>query len=196
MSHPTAQLVLGSSSPFRRELLARLGLPFTVLAPEIDETAQADEIPRELALRLAVEKARAVAQSQPTGLIIGCDQVAHINTRIFGKPGTHENAARQLAEMSGRTVRFESALCLLDAGSGRLQVDSIPTEITFRDLDAGEIDRYLQRDRPYGCAGSAKLESLGIALIERMHSDDPTAIIGLPLIRLCRMLAAENVVVP
>lgn len=195
MAHPTAPLVLGSSSPFRRDLLARLGIPFTVLSPDIDETARAGESPRALALRLAGEKAQAVGRSHPGGLIIGCDQVAHIGSRVFGKPGTHQNASRQLAEMSGQTVVFESALCLLDARSGRVQIDSIPTEITFRSLSASEIERYLHRDQPYGCAGSAKLESLGIALIERMCSDDPTAIIGLPLVRLCRMLAAENVAV-
>ena len=193
MAHQTAPLVLGSSSPFRRELLARLGIPFAVLSPDIDEAARPGESPREIALRLAAEKAHAVARSHPASLVIGCDQVAHIGTRIFGKPGTHENAARQLTEMSGQSVVFESALCLLDTASGRMQVDSIPTEITFRSLSAAEIDNYLRRDQPYGCAGSAKLESLGIALIERMRSDDPTAIIGLPLVRLCRMLAAENV---
>ncbi|HEY5761761.1 MAG TPA: nucleoside triphosphate pyrophosphatase, partial [Rhodocyclaceae bacterium] len=142
MAHPTAQLVLGSSSPFRRELLARLGIPFAVLSPDIDETARASEAPRELALRLAGEKARAVARSHPAGLIIGCDQVAHIGTRVFGKPGTHQNAARQLAELSGQTVVFESALCLLDASTGRMQIDSIPTEITFRTLSAPEIENY------------------------------------------------------
>ena len=193
MAHQTAPLVLGSSSPFRRELLARLGIPFAVLSPDIDEAARPGESPREIALRLAAEKAHAVARSHLASLVIGCDQVAHIGTRIFGKPGTHENAARQLTEMSGQSVVFESALCLLDTASGRIQVDSIPTEITFRSLSAAEIDNYLRRDQPYGCAGSAKLESLGIALIERMRSDDPTAIIGLPLVRLCRMLAAENV---
>lgn len=193
MAHQTAPLVLGSSSPFRRELLARLGIPFAVFSPNIDEATRPGESPRDLALRLAGEKAHAVARAHPASLVIGCDQVAHIGKRIFGKPGTHENAVRQLAEMSGQSVVFESALCLLNTASGRMQVDSIPTEITFRSLNTAEIDNYLRRDQPYGCAGSAKLESLGIALIERMRSDDPTAIIGLPLVRLCRMLAAENV---
>lgn len=193
MPGTTAPLVLGSSSPYRRELLTRLGLPFEVHSPDIDESAVPGETPRELALRLAAAKARAVAARFPTGLVIGCDQVAHIGSRVFGKPGTHENAVRQLSEMSAQSVTFESALSLLHAPSGRLQVDSVPTEITLRKLTAAEIDSYLRRDQPYGCAGSAKLESLGIALIERMRSDDPTAIIGLPLVRLCRMLAAEGI---
>lgn len=188
-----APLVLGSSSPYRRELLTRLGLPFEVHSPDIDESAKPGETPRNLALRLSAEKAKAVAKRFPDALVIGCDQVAHLGARVFGKPGSHENAARQLAEMSGQSVTFESALCLLHAPSGRLQVDSVPTEIALRRLTPAEIENYLRRDQPYGCAGSAKLESLGIALIEAMRSDDPTAIIGLPLVRLCRMLATEGV---
>jgi septum formation protein len=186
-------LVLGSSSPFRRELLARLGMPFETSTPDIDETPLPGESPRATALRLAEAKARAVALRFPQALIIGSDQVACIGTRVFGKPQTHQRAVAQLREMSGQTVSFETALCLHNPSRGRTQIDVVPTAIRFRRLDDDEIDAYLRRDEPYGCAGSARIESLGIALIERMTSDDPTAIVGLPLIRLCGMLADEGI---
>lgn len=186
-------LILGSSSLYRRELLGRLGIPFEVHSPDIDERARDGETPRELAMRLASEKADAIARRFPRALIIGSDQVAHDGPTIFGKPGSHPRAVEQLQRMSGKTVVFESALCLLDGTGGQRQIDSVVTEIVFRELSPREIESYLRRDEPYGCAGSARLESLGIALIKRMRSDDPTAIIGLPLVRLCEMLRAAGV---
>ena len=181
-------VVLGSSSPYRRELLSRLGIPFQVHAPEIDESRVAEETPRDLALRLAVEKARAVSRLFPNAIVIGSDQVAHSGPEIFGKPGTEAKAIAQLQAMSGKTVTFESALCVIDPRTGNHDVDSVPTEITFRALSAREIASYVEREPAFNCAGSAKLEGLGITLISRMRADDPTAIIGLPLVRLCQML--------
>lgn len=185
-------VVLGSSSPYRRELLSRLGIPFHVHAPEINESRIAEETPRDLALRLSVEKARAVAQRFPLAIVIGSDQVAHSGPEIFGKPGTKTNAIAQLRAMSGKTVTFESALCVIDPRSGKHEVDTIPTEITFRNLSDREISSYVEREPAFNCAGSAKLEGLGISLISRMRADDPTAIIGLPLVRLCQMLAVAG----
>lgn len=189
---PQPPLVLGSSSPYRRDALARLGLAFTVCSPAIDEAAKAGERPAGTALRLAREKAGAVATRHPHALIIGSDQIAHCDDVVFGKPLTHENAVRQLRAMSAREVNFETAVCLLNAATGAVQVANVPTSIRFRSLDDALIESYLARDKPYQCAGSAKIESLGIALIESMRSDDPTAIVGLPLIALCGMLAREG----
>ena len=182
------QLVLASTSPFRRELLNRLGLPFSVANPRTDESPRPFEAPEHLALRLAEAKARAVMSAFPDALIIGSDQVAVLDGQVYGKPGTHENATRQLQTMRGRTVNFFTGLCLLDARTDETRVCGIPTLVTFRDLDDTEIETYLRREQPYQCAGSAKSEGLGIAIIERMQGDDPNALIGLPLIALCSLL--------
>lgn len=188
----SAPLVLASTSPFRRELLARLRLPFTTADPQVDETPLPGETPQATALRLSTEKARAVAERHPGALIIGSDQVACLDGKIFGKPGNHERAVRQLLEMQGRTVDFFTGLSLYNSASGRLQSRGVSTLVTFRPLQEGEIERYLRAETPYNCAGSAKAEGLGIALIARMEGEDPNALIGLPLIALCDMLRAEN----
>jgi len=187
------QIVLGSTSPFRRELLGRLGLPFTTAAPDIDESAQSGETPEALVRRLAEAKARAVAADHPTALIIGSDQVAVNGGRVLGKPGGHEQAVAQLREASGRRVVFLTGLCLLNAASGRSQLDVVPFHVHFRTLTDGQIEGYLQRETPYNCAGSFKSEGLGIALFHRLEGEDPNALVGLPLIRLIDMLQAEGV---
>lgn len=189
-------LILASSSAYRRQLLDRLGLPYRAITPDIDESLNPGEAPLAASLRLARAKATAVAGCHSEGLVIGSDQIAVLNGRCLGKPGNAARAAAQLAAMSGQTLVFHTAVCLLDAASGREQFESVPTTVWMRSLGAAEIDRYLQRDEPYDCAGSAKIESLGIALAERVSSDDPTALIGLPLIALCRMLRAEGVALP
>ena len=179
------QLVLASTSPFRRELLNRLKISFKTADPQTDESPLPGELPEKLALRLSEAKARAVAPLFPEALIIGSDQVAVLDGRVYGKPGTHENAVRQLQTMRGRTVNFFTGLCLLDARTGEAHVRGIPTLVTFRNLSDEEIENYLQREQPYNCAGAAKSEGLGIAIIARMQGDDPNALIGLPLIALC-----------
>jgi len=189
----TRPLILGSSSIYRRELLERLQLPFSVVSPEVDETPLPGETPPDTALRLAQSKAHKVAAQHSTALIIGCDQVATLDGLQIGKPLTHDNAVRQLQLMRGRSVLFHSALCLLDAGSGRMQADVVATEVIFRELSDAQIERYLLKEQPYHCAGSAKSEGLGIALIQAMRGDDPNALIGLPLIRLVTMLQKEGV---
>ncbi len=182
------QLVLASTSPFRRELLSRLGIPFETANPQTDESPLPGETPEATALRLSEAKARAVAHIYPDALIIGSDQVAVLDGQIFGKPGTHEKAVGQLKAMRGKTVDFFTGLCLLDSKTGEAHVRGIPTLVTFRNLTDDEIESYLVRERPYNCAGSAKSEGLGIAVIARMQGDDPNALIGLPLIALCDML--------
>lgn len=182
------QLILASSSPYRKTMLQRLGIPFDAITPDVDETPLAHETPVALALRLSKAKAHAVARQHPQSLVIGSDQVATINGTPIGKPGNFDRALIQLRELSGQTVEFHSALCLTD-GQRELSADII-TECRFRALSDDEIINYLKRDQPYDTAGSAKAESLGIALMESMRSDDPTAIIGLPLIELSRMLRA------
>lgn len=189
------RLLLASTSPFRRELLARLGLPFTVQAPAVDETRLPGEAAPALVARLAEQKARAVAQSAPTALIIGSDQVAVLDGDIIGKPGDHPRAVAQLQRASGRTVIFYTGLCLLDSASGQCQVAVEEFRVVFRPLTATMIEAYLQREQPYQCAGSFKSEGLGIALFERLEGDDPTSLIGLPLIRLIRMLEAAGTAV-
>ena len=189
-------LVLASTSAFRRELLARLQLPFVVASPELDEAALPGEQPAETAERLAVAKAQAVAGEFPEALIIGSDQVAYCGAAVYGKPGTRSNARRQLMQMRGRTVVFHTAVCLLNSATGRSQCCGVPTEVLFRNFSAGEIERYLDREDALNCAGSARSEGLGIALIEALRGDDPNALIGLPLIALCRMLRAEGVQLP
>ena len=188
-------LILGSSSPYRRELLARLGLSFTSVAPEVDESPRANETPAAIAQRLALAKAQAVAASHPNALIIASDQVADLDGKPLGKPGDRSNAVRQLRAMRGRRVAFHTALCLFDSASARHQLENVPTVVTFRDLDDAQIEHYLDREKPYDCAGSAKIESLGIALVARIDSSDPSALIGLPLVALVTMLAREGITV-
>lgn len=189
-------VVLGSTSRYRRELLTRLNLPFDVASPDVDETPRPGEAPRDLALRLALAKARAVAQQHPEAVVIGSDQVADLAGQPLGKPGTHERAVQQLRQMSGKTVIFQTAVATVCQATGFEQVDIAPVEVRFRTLSDAEIERYLRAEEPYDCAGSAKSEGLGIALLDAIHSDDPTALIGLPLIRTCRMLRAAGVVLP
>lgn len=194
---PTATLiVLASTSPFRRELLGRLQLPFQVTAPDTDESPLAGEHPAVTAERLAVAKARAVADKFPNALIIGSDQVAYCNDTRFGKPGTRNNAIQQLRAMSGKTVIFHTGLCLLNAVTGRVHLRGVPTEVRFRELSDAEILRYQDKEDALNCAGSARSEGLGIALLEYMRGDDPNALIGLPLIALCDMLRAEGIELP
>ena len=189
-------LVLGSTSRYRRELLQRLNLPFDVTAPDVDETPLPGEAPRTLALRLALAKARAVAQQRPDAVVIGSDQVADLAGEPLGKPGHHERAVQQLRQMRGQTVVFQTAVAVVCIATDCEQVDLAPVEVKFRELTDDEIERYLRAEQPYDCAGSAKSEGLGIALLDAIHSDDPTALIGLPLIRTCRMLRAAGLVLP
>ncbi|MFL6643926.1 Maf-like protein [Paraburkholderia fungorum] len=187
------RLILASSSPYRRKLLERLRIPFDVVVPAIDETPLAGESPEVTALRLAEAKARAVAKglgAGETALVIGSDQVATYDGLQIGKPGTHNKALIQLQAMRGREVLFHSALCLLDSRSGVAQAADVITRVQFRDLPDAALDAYLRAETPYDVAGSAKSEGLGIALLEAIHSDDPTALVGLPLIALSRMLLA------
>lgn len=177
-------------------MLERLNLPFDVTAPEVDETPLPGEAPRSLALRLALAKARAVAQLHPDAVVIGSDQVADLAGEPLGKPGHHERAVAQLRQMRGQTVVFQTAVAVVCAATGFEQIDLAPVEVKFRDLSDAEIERYLRAEQPYDCAGSAKSEGLGIALLDAIHSDDPTALIGLPLIRTCRMLRAAGLVLP
>jgi septum formation protein len=187
------QLVLGSSSIYRRELLLRLQIPFEVFNPEIDETPLADEIPEATALRLAAAKTRAVAVNYPDALIIGADQVAVLEGIRLGKPLNRTNAVKQLQFVCGKEVVFHTGLSLLNGRKHNIQTRLIPSRVKFRNLSNRQIENYLDQEQPYHCAGSAKSEGLGIALIERMVSDDPTALIGLPLIALVDMLACEGV---
>ena len=189
----THDLILASSSPFRRELLERLQLPFSVVSPDVDETALANELPEQTSLRLAQVKARKIAQSHPNSLIIGCDQVATLDGLQIGKPGNHQNAVKQLMLMRGRSVVFHSALCLYNASSQTMQAEVVPFTVQFRQLTPSQIENYLLKEQPYQCAGSAKSEGLGIAIISSMQGNDPNALIGLPLIRLIAMLENEGV---
>ena len=189
-------LVLASTSRYRRELLARLALPFETAAPDVDETPRAGEAPRELALRLALEKAQAVAARKPQAIVIGSDQVADLHGQPLDKPGTHERAAAQLARMSGQTVLFHTAVAVVQASRGFAQSSLATVTVRFRTLDAATIERYLLAEQPYDCAGSAKSEGLGIALLQAIESDDPTALIGLPLIRTAQLLRAAGLTLP
>ena len=190
------RLILASTSPYRRELLSRLRLPFDVVSPQVDETPLADESPRALALRLAMAKARAVASANPQTVVIGSDQVADLDGEPLGKPGTHACATEQLQRMRGKTVVFHTAVAVVCIDTGFSQVDLAQVNVKFRNLDDAEIERYLRAETPYDCAGSAKSEGLGIALLESIDNDDPTALVGLPLIRTCQMLRAAGVRVP
>lgn len=185
---PAPTLVLASTSRYRRELLERLRLPFEVQAPHVDETPQPDEPPAALALRLALEKARAVARARPEAVVIGSDQVADLDGTPVGKPGTHERAVAQLSAMSGRRVVFQTAVAVVRATTGFERALLAPVTVRFRTLSPAEIERYLRLEQPYDCAGSAKSETLGIALLQAIESDDPTALVGLPLIRTCELL--------
>ena len=189
-------LILGSTSPYRRALLQRLRLDFTDSAPDVDETALPGEPPRDLALRLALAKAYAVAAHNPGAVVIGSDQVADLAGQPLGKPGTHERATAQLRQMSGHSVIFQTAVAVVCPETGFEQVDLAPVVVRFRELSDAEIERYLRAEQPYDCAGSAKSEGLGISLLDAIDSDDPTALIGLPLIRTCRMLRAAGLVLP
>ncbi|AEK62713.1 Maf-like protein [Collimonas fungivorans] len=186
------RLILGSSSKYRKELLSRLHVPFDVIVPDIDETPHPGESPQATALRLALEKARSVALAAPNALVIGSDQVATLDDEQIGKPGNHENALAQLQKMRGRRVIFHTALCLWDSRHSQpeqaVQIENIQTFVTFRDLPDAELDAYLRIEQPYDCAGSAKNEGLGIAILEKIESTDPTALTGLPLIALTGML--------
>jgi septum formation protein len=189
------ELILASSSIYRRELLERLQLAFCVVSPDVDETPLGGELPEATALRLAQMKARKVAEHHPAALVIGCDQIAMLDGQLLGKPLTHDNAVRQLRLMRGRCVTFHSALCLYNAATGSMQSEVEPYEVCFRHLSDDQIEHYLIKEKPYHCAGSAKSEGLGIALIEWMRGNDPNALIGLPLILLVSMLRNEGVAV-
>lgn len=189
------QIVLASTSPFRKSVLEKLGLAFDCHAPEVDETPQAGETPAQLVERLSIAKAQAVAAHYKQGFIIGSDQVAVIDDDILGKPGNHENAVAQLERASGKTVTFLTSLALVNAESGSIQAEVVPFKVVFRQLTRQQIVNYLNAEQPYNCAGSFKSEGLGIAMFERLEGDDPNTLIGLPLIRLIRMLEKEGVMV-
>ena len=185
-------LILASSSIYRKDLLKRLMLPFSVVSPLVDEIARKNELPQDTALRLAQAKAKKVAMDYPNSLIIGCDQVATLDNEQLGKPVTHANAVIQLSKMRGREVVFHSALCLYNAVTANMQAENVVYTVKFRALTDAQIENYLQKEQPYNCAGSAKSEGLGIALIESMIGEDPNALIGLPLIKLVKMLGNEG----
>jgi septum formation protein len=185
-------LVLASTSPFRRELLARLGVPFEVAAPDVDETPLPGENPDATAQRLSRLKALAVAKTFPDALIIGSDQVALLDGVQLGKPGNHEKAVEQLRSMRGQTLEFHTALTLLNAATGSVQTANVPVRLQMRNYTDAQIEAYLHKDQPYNCCGSARSESLGIALIARYETEDPNALVGLPLIKLTEMLANEG----
>ncbi len=189
-------LVLASTSPFRKELLQRLGIPFATLSPEVDETRRDGETVEAQVRRLAEAKARAAETQYPDALIIGSDQVAVCENDVLGKPGNHENACRQLARLAGHRVSFLTGLCLFDTLTGKARVDLVPYHAVFRPLTEQQIERYLQTEQPYNCAGSFKSEGLGISLFESMEGEDPNALIGLPLIRLVSWLNEAGVAVP
>jgi septum formation protein len=189
-------LVLASGSVTRKTLLERLGLAFETAVAGVDESRRPGEAPDALARRLAEAKVRALAPRFPSHLLIGADQVATLGNEVFGKPADRAAAARQLDTLGGRTVRFLSALCVLNTCSGRLHADLVEDRVTLRRLDAAAIARYLDREAPYDCAGALRSEGLGIALCERIDSSDPSALLGLPLIRLCGMLRTEGWAIP
>jgi septum formation protein len=186
-------LILASSSPFRRVLLERLMLPFSVEAPEIDESARNGETPEQLVRRLSIEKAQAIATRHSDALVVGSDQVAVHDGLVVGKPRDHAHAVEQLRAASGRTVTLYTGLALINSRTGTIQVEVIPYSVRFRAISDEQIERYLRKEQPYACAGSLRADGLGIALLERFEGEDPNALIGLPLIRLVRMLEAEGV---
>jgi len=194
MSEPIhRKLILGSTSPYRRELLARLRIPFEVAAPDVDESAWAGETPQQLACRLAMAKARAVSAQFPACVVIGSDQVAELDGQALGKPGNHARAVAQLQQMRGKTVIFQTAVAVVCLETGFAQMDLAQVKVNFRQLSDAEIEAYLRAETPYDCAGSAKSEGLGIALLDSIDNDDPTALVGLPMIRTCRMIQAAGI---
>ena len=195
-SHTPRALVLGSTSRYRRELLTRFRLPFDCASPDVDETPQPGETPAALALRLALAKAHAVAAQYLDAIVIGSDQVADLNGQPLGKPLVHDKAVAQLRAMSGQSMQFHTAVAVVCHATGFAQADTAVVRTVFRDLSDAEIERYLRAEEPYDCAGSAKSEGLGITLLDAIESDDPTALIGLPLIRTARLLRAAGVVLP
>jgi septum formation protein len=196
-SHPQpAAIILGSSSRYRKSLMERLYVPFTVDVPDIDESPEVGETPLALSKRLALQKAQAVAGRYTNGWVIGSDQVAVCGQTLYGKPGTHEKAVAMLGELSGQCLSFHTALCLYDAASHQYQLDVVSIEAKFRTLTSQEIEHYLRIEQPYDCAASARSEGLGITLLEYMRGDDDTALIGLPLIRLCAMFRAWGLALP
>lgn len=186
-------VILGSTSRYRKELLSRLRIPFEVCAPHVDETPLPGEAPKELALRLALAKALAVAKQNPNAVVIGSDQVADLDGTPLGKPGNHTNAVLQLQKMRGKTVVFQTALSVVCVANGYQRTDLAAVRVKFRNLTDSEIESYLRAEEPYDCAGSAKSEGLGIALLDAIDNDDPTALVGLPLIRTCQMLREAGV---
>lgn len=188
------KLILGSTSIYRRELLARLRIPFTVESPQVDESPLPGEAPEALARRLALAKAQAVAQRFPDCVVIGSDQVADLDGFALGKPGSHARAVAQLRQMRGKSVTFQTAVAVVCLQSGFTQEDLAPVKVVFRTLDDEDIENYLRAEQPYDCAGSAKSEGLGICLLDAIESDDPTALVGLPLIRTSRMMRAAGIV--
>ncbi len=192
----TKPIILASGSPQRKTLLARLGINFSIHAPDIDETAQAGESASALVTRLAETKATAIAGQFQNALIIGSDQVAELNGRILGKPGSHANAVSQLSQCSGRTVTFHTGLCVLDTENNHREIDDVLFDVKFRKLSTDQIERYVSAEQPYDSAGSFKSEALGITLFESLNGTDPTALIGLPLIRLTTMLANRGLILP
>ena len=190
---PRRPLILGSTSRYRRELLERLRVPFDVIAPQVDEAPQPGEAPAALAVRLAMAKARAVSAAHPNAVVIGSDQVADLDGEAIGKPGTHERAVTQLRRMRGRSVVFHTAVTVVCEASGFAGSALVPVTVRFRDLSDAEIEHYLRIEQPYDCAGSAKCETLGIVLLAAIHSDDPTALVGLPLIHTCALLRRAGI---
>lgn len=193
MSIPS--LILASASPYRRSLLERLGIAFSVAAPQVDETPHAGEAPGALCARLARAKAGRIAQANPAAVVIGCDQVAELDGLPINKPEQHEHAVAQLRLLRGRIVRFHTALCVMHGASGRIADEVVITDVGYRQFDDLQIERYLRREQPYDCAGSAKVEGLGIVLVDTIRCDDPTALIGLPLIALTRWLPQFGIAV-
>lgn len=187
------QIILASTSPFRKSILEKLGIAFKTISPDVDETALDNEQPEELVKRLAIAKAQAVAINHSSSLVIGSDQVAVIDNKILGKPGDHENAIKQLQYASGKRVTFYTGLALINTDSGNIQSEVVPYHVVFRKLSDELIDGYLKAEQPYNCAGSFKSEALGIILFERLEGEDPNTLIGLPLIRLSRMLEKEGI---
>ncbi|MEX2523888.1 MAG: nucleoside triphosphate pyrophosphatase [Gammaproteobacteria bacterium] len=190
------ELILASSSPYRRSLLGRLGLEFRTVSPDIDESPLADETPRQLVLRLSAAKAERVAANTSGALVIASDQVAELDNIILTKPGNRDRAREQLRALSGRAIRFLTGICVLNTETGRMQSDCVTMTASFRELAEAEIERYLEREQPWDCAGAFKSEALGIALLRSMEGPDPTALIGLPLIRLAEMLRQEGLPIP
>jgi len=186
------KLILASTSPFRKAILDKLGVDFDTASPETDETALADETPQQLVERLSIAKAKAVADKVSGALVIGSDQVSVINGEIIGKPHTHENAVKQLQNASGKTVTFYTGLCLYNSSTQQYQSEVVPFNVVFRDLSDQQIESYLRKEEPYNCAGSFKSEALGIVLFEKLEGEDPNTLMGLPLIRLIKMLDKEQ----